>query len=37
MRLQDDSIVFEGRGVNACLEAQGDLEKVLIGMNPERD
>jgi len=23
--------VFEGRGVNACLEAQGDLERVLDG------
>lgn len=28
-RLSDDHTVFEGQGVNACLEAQGDLDKVL--------
>ncbi len=30
-RLEDGAIVFEGRGANACLEAQGDLDKVLRG------
>ncbi len=28
-RLVDDEVVFEGPGVNACLEAQGDLDAVL--------
>lgn len=28
-RLEDETVIFEGRGVNACLEAQGDLHKVL--------
>lgn len=30
-RLDDGSAVFEGRGAHACLEAQGDLERLLAG------
>jgi hypothetical protein len=30
-RLQDGETVFEGRGLHACLEAQGDLERVREG------
>ena len=28
-RVDGDAVVFEGRGTNACLEAQGDLARVL--------
>lgn len=28
-RLKDNEILFEGQGVNACLEAQGNLDQIL--------
>lgn len=31
VRLADETAVFEGRGTSACLEAQGDLDRVLDG------
>lgn len=31
VRLADNALVFEGRGTNACLEAQGELDRVLDG------
>jgi hypothetical protein len=30
-RLEGGAPIFDGRGVNACLEAQGDLDRVLDG------